>query len=56
MFTSDILRICEDGQWIDRCKAGRREELIDLPDLPVILRKEGPTDEHESTRTDRVME
>jgi len=55
-FTSDILKVCEDGQWLDRCKVGRREELIDLPDLPVILQKEGPTDEHESTRTDRVME
>jgi hypothetical protein len=38
-FTSDILKVYEDGQWGDRCKAGRREELADLPDLPVILQK-----------------
>ena len=44
MFTCDILKVCEDGQWIDRCKAGRREELIEIPDLPVVLRKSPSSD------------
>ncbi|HSW45808.1 MAG TPA: hypothetical protein VLM89_09575 [Phycisphaerae bacterium] len=39
-FTADILKVFENDQWGDRCKAGRRAELIDLPDLPVILAKE----------------
>ena len=38
-FTSDIIRVFEDGQWVDRCKAGRREELIEIPELPVTLQK-----------------
>lgn len=38
-FTSDIIRVFEDGKWVDRCKAGRREELIEVPDLPVVLAK-----------------
>ncbi len=38
-FTSDIIRVFEDGQWVDRCKAARREELVELPDLPVVLQK-----------------
>ena len=38
-FTSDIIRVFEEGQWVDRCKAGRREELIEIPDLPVVLQK-----------------
>lgn len=43
-FTSDIIRVFVDGQWVDRCKAGRHEELVEIPDLPVILRKEaGPS-------------
>lgn len=40
MFTSDIIRVYEDGRWVPRCKAGRREELVDADDLPVTLQKE----------------
>jgi len=38
-FTCDVLKVFEDGQWIDRCKAGRREELVEIPDLPILLQK-----------------
>ncbi len=38
-FTGDIIRVFEDGKWVDRCKAGRRDELIEVPDLPVVLAK-----------------
>ncbi len=37
MFTSDILRVYEQDQWVPRCKAGRAEELHEPPDLPVLL-------------------
>lgn len=38
-FTSDILRVFEDDRWVPRCKAGRREELIEPDSLPVLLEK-----------------
>ncbi|MHC4443632.1 MAG: beta/alpha barrel domain-containing protein [Planctomycetota bacterium] len=38
-FTSDIIRVKEKDQWIDRCKAGRREEIIEPESLPIILNK-----------------
>lgn len=38
-FTSDIVRVFENGEWVPRCKAGRREELIEPEDLPVVLSK-----------------
>lgn len=38
VFTSDIVRVFEDGQWKLRCKAGRAEELTESPDLPVLLK------------------
>jgi nicotinate phosphoribosyltransferase len=37
VFTSDILRVQEDGEWRPRCKAGRAEELREPPDMPVLL-------------------
>lgn len=37
-FTSDIIRVFENGQWVQRCKAGRRESLIQ-PALPVVFAK-----------------
>ena len=37
-FTSDIIRVQENGTWVERCKAGRREELFE-PELPVLLQK-----------------
>jgi nicotinate phosphoribosyltransferase len=37
VFTSDIVRVWEDGAWKPRCKAGRAEELREPPDLPVLL-------------------
>lgn len=40
IFTSDIVRVWEDGQWKERCKAGRGEELREVPELPVILSTE----------------
>lgn len=39
MFTSDIMRVFEDGRWVPRCKAGRAEELSEPPDLPIVLGK-----------------
>jgi nicotinate phosphoribosyltransferase len=36
-FTSDIIRVLEDGTWRPQCKAGRAEELHEPPDLPVLL-------------------
>jgi len=42
VFTSDILRVNEDGQWLSRCKAGRLEELTEPADLPVLLDKPPP--------------
>ncbi|UCD29073.1 MAG: hypothetical protein JSV03_00895, partial [Planctomycetota bacterium] len=39
MFTSDIIRIKEKGKWIDRCKAGRREEITETKNLPIVLQK-----------------
>lgn len=42
VFTSDILRVFENGQWVTRCKAGRRDELIDSGTLPVVLEKAAP--------------
>jgi nicotinate phosphoribosyltransferase len=39
VFTSDIIRVHEDGQWKVRCKAGRREELLEPEPLPVVLQK-----------------
>ena len=39
MFTSDIIRVYQDGQWKPRCKAGRREELKEPESLPVLLQK-----------------
>ncbi len=39
IFTSDILRVHEDGRWVPRCKAGRRDELVEPQSLPVLLDK-----------------
>ena len=39
VFTSDILRVHEQGQWVSRCKVGRAEELHEPPDLPTLLQK-----------------
>lgn len=41
MFTSDIIRVWEGGAWVSRCKVGRREELTEPGDLPVVLEKRG---------------
>jgi len=38
-FTSDIIRIEEEGVYKPRCKAGRREELEDPGSLPIVLQK-----------------
>jgi len=39
-FTSDIIRVFEDGQWVDRCKAGRREEVINRREFRRCARKD----------------
>jgi len=39
MFTSDIIRVREKDQWIDRCKAGRREEIVEPENLPIVVQK-----------------
>lgn len=39
MFTSDIVRVQEDGCWIQRCKAGRVDEIIEPQDLPVLYQR-----------------
>ncbi|MCL2330353.1 MAG: hypothetical protein FWC56_03525 [Phycisphaerae bacterium] len=36
-FTSDIVRVFEDGIWRPQCKAGRAEELELPPELPLLL-------------------
>jgi nicotinic acid phosphoribosyltransferase len=38
MFTSDIMRVWENGAWVPRCKAGRAEELHEPADMPVLLK------------------
>ncbi len=38
-FTSDVIRVFENGQWISRCVAGRADELVEPQDLPVLLAK-----------------
>jgi hypothetical protein len=35
IFTSDIIRVFENGRWRPRCKAGRAD-VIALPDLPIL--------------------
>ena len=39
VFTSDIIRVHEAGQWTPRCKAGRRAELIEREELPLLLKQ-----------------
>jgi hypothetical protein len=42
IFTSDILRVFENGAWVPRCKAGRWDELKESGGLPVVLEKAAP--------------
>jgi len=37
VFTSDISHVWEGGRWVFRCKAGRGEEVVEPPDLPVRI-------------------
>lgn len=39
LFTSDIIRVLEDGPWVPRCKAGRADELNEPENLPVLFEK-----------------
>ncbi|GMV97789.1 MAG: hypothetical protein HRF43_19840 [Phycisphaerae bacterium] len=41
VFTSDIVRVFENGQWLRRCKAGRSDELVEPEGLPVIYQHPG---------------
>lgn len=38
-FTSDIIRVRENGQWTPRAKVGRLEELTEPEEMPVLLQK-----------------
>jgi hypothetical protein len=31
--------VLENDRWVARCKAGRRDELVEPDDLPVLLAK-----------------
>lgn len=39
MFTSDITHVSRGEEWVVECKAGRREELDDSLELPLVLEK-----------------
>ncbi len=52
MFTSDILRVHEQDQWVPRCKAGRAEELHEPLNMPVLLSKMCPLNSNNNSGTE----